>query len=327
MPPYSEVVFYSNTLRRLDPKYVGFLCWLIANSEPLGSGAWGLANTSHAKIGAACGASENTVGGYLKVLFATGYIHTVKQRGLGHKNGGVSQTHYLTYHPALPRPDGDDRDPKSRELKSRELKNRELKNSDLYVLPSHKNDLVTVKTGESSDQQDCLSVNLTKQNKEPQMPQAVEEALASIGWNFSAFPIPEDTDWEALMSVIVYTKRENTITAKARFVSSRLAAGITKSAKELGCTTQPFSNQQRMPESLSPLEYDILAEQYPQWDKEVTSKAAKRAREKNLNYIPPSLKWQIAIEHGLPIVTEETVTYENQVDVEHFLPSKMHQLP
>lgn len=300
MPPYSEVVFYDDTFARLrKPGLLGLLCWLIAHARPLGDGAW-VVDTNQEVIAEAIHVGKNTVGPMLDYLHAAGYIHTVPQRGLGRSRGGTSKTHYLTYHPALGRPGDPNTDPEKREPQNGEPKVREPQKRHLYPIPAHNQRPEHPETGNPSDQQmSCLSVDLqTDNNTAPEIPTAVRAELTAIGYDLAAFPLPADTDWRLLMAVIAYARTQHSIRDEARFVYRQIEKGLQQAATEyrlLGADPHHAAGPPpSCPARMDALEYDQLAEQYPEWAAAVNVEAARQAQLLGEPYVRPVLRWQVA---------------------------------
>lgn len=305
-PPYSEFLLYDDVLEKLSAGEVKVMCWLLGNAKPAGEAAWCVA-MSYSDLAARLNMSTQTVRKHMQGLARYGYIHIGKGTSLGRNNGGTSQTYYLTHHSSLGRPRGGNNPSRSNNregsfspAKDSPTKHSPAKKSPVYRLPTAPPVRAETEIGSPESSPPVVlgfkkeqTSNTTTGGKENISP-TVRAALTAIGWNFAAFDVP-DVPEDVLLAAVRYA-RSNKLGAGWLNVTAKkgILADTLRDASVFGTDTQQRCGPPlNAPGRLTGYEWDVLAEQHPDWAQHVREEA-RRLTPPEVPYVAPSLVWEVA---------------------------------
>ena len=130
------------------------------------------------------------------------------------------------------------------------------------------------------------------------IPEAVTQALTSINWG-EGFTIPTTYPWNVVLAVIAHLKAKNTVENKAGLLNSLFKRDTLMSyARDnnlLGIDGNSGLKNSPAPERMNPVEFDELAEKYPEWAETVESEAQRQTSLLGDPYIRPAVRLQIAL--------------------------------
>ena len=301
MPPYHDVVLHTDMQQRIGLELVGFLCWFIANAEPTGHGSWVICRNID-DIAREIGWGKGKTREKLQSLATHGLIAVVE--GKRHTNyGSTPRNYYLTHHPALARPHSHHSHHMSPQPDFRSPENRPAENQHLAVASPHKNQSENSKNGFSEHQVPVVVNKIhyqQQQEGDPKngIPEAVTQALTSINWG-EGFTIPTTYPWNVVLAVIAHLKAKNTVENKAGLLNSLFKRDTLMSyARDnnlLGVDGNSGLKNPPAPERMNPVEFDELAEKYPEWAETVESEAQRQTSLLGDPYIRPAVRLQVAL--------------------------------